>query len=318
MVLWWLAACGGDDTKTDDGTTPTTPAAHTGGPTDTETDTTPTDTETTPPAHSGGGEHTALPPLLDYRTPGPYSVDTLDTTSAATSCRPMDVSVYTPVGAPGGPVVVVAHGFSGRRRDMEGWGQHFASWGFTALVPQMCHATPLNVDHEQNGLDLVALAADLAPGQAPFYVGYSAGGLAALVAAAEDAGAGGNLGLDMVDAFGIGARFAPGLTAPAADLYSEPSACNTRNNGVPLYDGIGAPTLSIPGADHCDWMNPTQAACAFVCATGPDEPRIPQAIATLATSWLLWQGGLDAQAARWWTPGADGYDQLVADGWMVP
>jgi dienelactone hydrolase len=321
MVFWWWAACGGDDTKTDTdgGTTPAPHTAHTGAPTDTEP--TPTDTEPTPPVHTGGGgggEHTGLPALPEYRTPGPYAVDTVDTSSTATSCRSMAVTVYTPVGAPVGPAVVVAHGFSGQRRDMEGWGEHFASWGFTALVPQMCHSTPLNVDHEQNGLDLVALAAALAPGQVPFYVGYSAGGLAALVAAAEDPGAGGNLGLDMVDAFGVGGRAIPGLTAPAADLYAEPSACNTRNNGVPLYDGVGAPTLQIPGADHCDWMNPYQASCAFLCATGPEETRIPQAIATLATSWLLWQSGLDAQAARWWTPGADGYEQLVTDGWMVP
>ncbi len=314
MLVFALAACTPDD-PTDDAPTPTpdptgdsavhsAAAGHTGAAGHT--------------AAAGPTADTGPAPLPDYRTPGPYAVDAQDTTSAATSCRSMAVSAYAPVGAPAGPVVVVAHGFTGRRTDMEGWGAHFASWGFTALVPSMCHSTPLDVDHRQNGLDLVALAADLAPGQVPFYVGYSAGGLAALVAATEDPGAGGNLGLDMVDAFGIGARAAPGLTAPAAALHAEPSSCNSRNNGVPLYDGVGAPTLAIPGADHCDWNNPAQPSCAVLCATGPDEPRIPQAIATLATSWLLWQSGLDPVAARWWTPGADGYDQLVADGWIAP
>lgn len=317
MLVLALVACTPDDPPADDvdGSTPpghTAAATHTGAP----------GAHTgAPGSHTGGATptgDTGPAPLPDYRTPGPYGVDTTDTASSATSCRSMGVTVSTPVGAPPGPVVVVVHGFAGQRADMEGWGTHFASWGFTALVPQLCHATPLDVDHRQNGLDLVALAADLAPGQVPFYVGYSAGGLAALVAATEDPGAGGNLGLDMVDAFGIGARAAPGLTVPAADLVAEPSACNSRNNGLPLYDGIGAPTLAIPGADHCDWNNPAQPSCARLCATGPDEPRIPQAIATLATSWLLWQSGLDPVGARWWTPGSDGYEQLVADGWITP
>jgi hypothetical protein len=314
-MLWtWWVGCTGDESEPKESTPDqdhSAVAAHSSEPT----------TDTEPPAHSAHSAlptETALPPLDTFRAAGPYTVDTQDLASTGTSCRSMAVSVYTPVGGPGTHVVVVAHGFAGRRDDMEGWGAHLASWGLTALVPTMCHASPLDVDHRQNGLDLVALAAEQAPGQTPFYVGYSAGGLAAMVAATEDPGVGGHLGLDMVDAFNIGVRAAPGLTMPAADLFAEPSACNSRNNGLPLYDGVGATTLGIPGADHCDWNNPYQASCDRLCATGPDEPRIGQAIATLVTSWVLWQSGLDPRASEWWLPGEEGYEQLVSDGWITP
>lgn len=309
MVMGWLAACDGSKSpprQTPGHTAAESPAPHSAAEAD----------HTAVLAHSA--THSAPDPLPTFREPGPFTFTTQDLTSAATSCPDQEVWVYTPDGGPGTDVVVVAHGFGGRRGDMVGWGEHLASWGFTALVPSMCHARPLDVDHRQNGLDLVALAADQAPGQVPWYVGYSAGGLAALVAATEDPAAGGHLGLDMVDAFGIGAGAAPSLAVPAADLFAEPSACNSRNNGVPLYDGQGVPTIGVPGADHCDWMNPPLPACDLVCATGPDEPRIREAITTLATSWLLWQSGLEPGAAAWWTPGSEGYDTLLADGWITP
>ncbi|MCB9688054.1 MAG: hypothetical protein H6735_23640 [Alphaproteobacteria bacterium] len=279
-------------------------------------------------AHSGTASthtgtpttHTGTPPTpVDYAATGPHAAVRSEVTARDTSCRGgMRVIRFDPDGSPPSAVVVVAHGFSGSPGQVVGWGEHWASWGLTVLVPDLCHSLPWNVDHEQNGLDMVALAAELAPGLPPAYAGHSAGGLAALVAAATDAGAAAHLGLDAVDAFGIAGRTIGDLAAPAAQLYAEPSACNASNNMLAIYDAAGVPTVRVVGSDHCDWLRPADPSCALVCATGPRDPQIAPTIDRMSTAFLLWRTGLDVSAATWWTPGEAGWDDLVASGAIVP
>jgi pimeloyl-ACP methyl ester carboxylesterase len=218
---------------------------------------------------------------------------------------------FTPGG--GGPLVIVAHGFSGSRGWMTGWGAHLASWGLDVVVPDLCHSTVFDADHERNGLDLIELAAEI--GGEALYVGHSAGGLSAYVAGAADPLALGHLGLDTVESSGVGAEYAP-IAAPAALVAGEPSTCNTQGNSLSLYTHVDV--LRVTEADHCDFTSPEQALCTFGCPEGGDEAWIDPAIVSLTTSWLRWRAGLDAAAAGWWTPGEAGYESLVGPGFVVP
>ncbi len=332
LLALWACSSGSTGDAADPDRSPTDAGLHSAIPT------TPTaDTGGTPPpghsaAHHSSAPHsaahsaarvptgdTAAPRPPDYRSPGPHAATRTRVTSSATSCRGGTVADrFEPDGVPSSTVVVLGHGFSGSRGDMVGWGEHWATWGLTVLVPDLCYSLPWNVDHVQNGEDMVALAADLAPGAPVLYVGYSAGGLSALVAASVDPASAGHLGLDAVDAFSIAGRYASGLPAASADLHAEPSACNSSGNMLPIYDREGLPTVRVVDADHCDWMWPVPAGCRLACAQGPQVASIDRSIRSLSTSWLLWRSGLDPSAAAWWTPGEAEWDTLVSDGWIVP
>lgn len=223
-----------------------------------------------------------------------------------------------PVGSGPEVIVILSHGFQGSPGQVIGWGPHYASWGLPVIVPRLCHATIFDVDHAQNGLDLVALAAELEPGARALYVGHSAGGLASFVAAAADPEAAGHLGLDTVEAFGTGAAVVGDVVVPVADLAGEPAACNSQGNAISLYQQAAGQVLRVVDADHCDYLNPPDLLCSLGCSAGPDTPSITPAIITLSTSWLLWRGGLDPDAARWWTPGEPSHDALIEQRWIQP
>ena len=48
-----------------------------------------------------------------------------------------DVTIFWPEAAAPVPLVIVAHGFARRGRNMAGWGQHLAQAGFLAAVPDL-------------------------------------------------------------------------------------------------------------------------------------------------------------------------------------
>ena len=79
---------------------------------------------------------------------------------------------------------------------------------------------------------MVAVSRKLKTGR-DIYVGFSAGGLAAMVAANLGINTPAVLNLDMVDNQGLGKKIAPNLTVPFYGLIAAPSACNVNNNGLP-------------------------------------------------------------------------------------
>lgn len=337
-LLGPLAGCPGDAPE---GTDTDPPATDTDGPSTgtTEAGTPPADSTassgeatTTPStsADSGSDDTTAGEPTgdgststgivdepgPDLREQGPYAVRTSSGTAALPGCS-MAYDLRTPAGLDEAPVVVLAHGFQGNRGTMAGWAEHWASWGVRVVTPDLCHATIIDTDHPQNAVDLRALVDELALGPV-IWSGYSAGGLAAVLAAADDDQAVALVGLDMVDASGLGMAAAPGVNVPAFDLVGEPSQCNTTNNGLAVFGAMpSAQALRITEADHCDFQSPADFLCGLTC-TGSnmqfDEGKIMAAILGVSTAAVVWQAGIEPTGAQWWTPGAPWYDELAATG----
>lgn len=296
-----------DSTTTMSSSSGPDPATSTVDPTSADASSESTDAEST------GGP---IEPGPDLRELGPHATSTT-TGSASTSCS-MGYTITAPDDVADAPTVILAHGFQGNRASMADWAAHYASWGLVVVTPDLCHATIIDPDHAQNGVDLVALADHLELA-APIYAGYSAGGLSAVLAAAQDPDALALVGLDMVDSGGLGADVAASIAIPAHDVTAEPAMCNSTANGVPVFGAIpdGA-TLRIVEADHCDFQSPPDAFCGLCSAPNPGftDEQIAASIRGLTTAALLWRSGLDESGAQWWTPGAPWFDMLVEAGAM--
>jgi pimeloyl-ACP methyl ester carboxylesterase len=204
---------------------------------------------------------------------------------------------------------------------MEGWAAAFAAWGVTVAVPALCHSSFTDADHEANGRDLVSLVSVLGMGDA-VYMGHSAGGLAALVAASGDPSAVAVIGLDMTDADGIGAAAAAGVRVPVYGLVGEPSACNSDNNGMASYASITTATaLRVTDSDHCDFENETDWMCSWFCPAGGgsfSDAEIGSTVGALSIAALMEALGLEAQPGAWWAAGGEYYGELLASGAIAP
>jgi pimeloyl-ACP methyl ester carboxylesterase len=126
-------------------------------------------------------------------------------------------------------------------------------------------------------------------------VGFSAGGLSSLLAAATP-GVVGYVGLDPFDrlasdgASGLGRGFARGLQTEAILLRAPPSRCNAQSVAEPW--GALLPRLRydrlIDGASHCDFESPTDWMCRLACgATDPQrEGAVRAALLEAVARWL--------------------------------
>ena len=140
-----------------------------------------------------------------------------------------------------------------------------AAAGIPVATLDFCNMHVWSGRHQQNGLDMVALARDLGASRV-IYAGFSAGGLAAVVAGRNDPRALGVVALDLVDAKGIGVRAASGLEVPLLGLAGEPTNCNARGNGLAVFAASTQAQVSrIKGAGHCDFESPSDALCALLC-----------------------------------------------------
>ncbi len=113
-------------------------------------------------------------------------------------------------------------------------------------------------------------------------------GLAAYLAAGQDDAAVGYLGLDSVDAGGLGANADP-ADIPALFLLAEPSLCNARGNFRAIIDNLHqSRTVVLTGASHCHLELPYDQRCSWVCGRSSDEEtRALQARAIATTlDWL--------------------------------
>jgi pimeloyl-ACP methyl ester carboxylesterase len=203
--------------------------------------------------------------------------------------------VHRPLGRDGGALVLLAHGFLRDLRTMRGWASHLASHGVATAVVSFCNSSPFDGRHDRNAADLRALADALLPGDGKvLYAGFSAGGLAALLAAADDPRTVAYLGLDAVDSGGLAIR-ATGLAPPALFLLAEPGACNAEANmAAPAATIAAARSVRIPYATHCHFEDPYAPLCERLC--GRLEPpeaahAIRATIRSLATAWVLEHAG---------------------------
>jgi pimeloyl-ACP methyl ester carboxylesterase len=249
----------------------------------------------------------------DYRKRGPHSFTVLNGAfQPAASCWAA-YTLHEPVGKVGSVLVVLAPGFTRKRQTLRGWGRHLASWGIPAATLDFCDAKPWRNDHRKNGGDMVVLAGHLRYDQA-IYAGYSAGGLAAMMAGNLDKRAVAIFGLDPVDWRGRGAKLAAGLTVPTFGLIGEPSPWNARNNATAIYKNApDSRLLKVQEADHCMFEFPTDPLCNLVRGNKPKQLarfQIKEAILALSTAFLLWQTGLAAEAADWWHASQNNYEYL--------
>jgi len=260
-------------------------------------------------------------PGPDFREAGPFATETSTASASLPSGCSMNYDRYTPVDADAPPTVILAHGFQGSRATMAVWAEHLAGWGLEVIAPDLCHATIFDADHAANGGDLVALAAQLGVAT-PAYAGYSAGGLAAVLAAAQDGTTRALLGLDMVDSGGLGMSAAPAIVAPAFDLIGDPSMCNESNNGHAVFNATADPrVLAVVAADHCDFQSPADALCGGLCGGGGagaiDDATIASTVVGMSTAFLLWRSGLDDTGAQWLAPSGHWYGVLSDAGFVA-
>jgi hypothetical protein len=97
--------------------------------------------------------------------------------------------------------------------------RHLASWGLSVVNVEFCNSELWAVNHDRNGSDMVAVSRKLHAGNV-IYTGFSAGGLAAIVAAHSDNNTLAFFGLDIVDNQGLGKKLEPRLKVPFKGLVA--------------------------------------------------------------------------------------------------
>lgn len=172
--------------------------------------------------------------------------------------------------------VVLAHGFTRTRGTMAGHAATLAQDGYWVVVPDL----PYVFDSRDNALALRDLIQQLQHGVAGepldrfVLVGFSAGGLSALLAA-DAPGVVGYVGLDPFDRpGGVGLEAARKLTIPGFLLRGPSAACNAYSIAEPWVKAL--PNLvedrQIAAASHCDFEAPTDRLCTLVCGgTNPQN-----------------------------------------------
>jgi pimeloyl-ACP methyl ester carboxylesterase len=226
----------------------------------------------------------------------------------------LEYGVFEPAVAESDTPVLLAHGFMRSIDDMAETAEHIASWGVTVYTVPLCTNT-FAIDHAANGAAMAALGQALAPSGA-VYAGFSAGGLAAFVAAATDPNTVAFVGLDAVDNANLGLGVADQLGAPARGAIAEPGQCNTNNNFLPVYDELpGAPVIRIADAQHFDFETDAcgvgDLGCSFCAPAGPETRALALG---MATAGVLLETGADPGGATWWQPGGSFFDMFVQQG----
>jgi dienelactone hydrolase len=201
------------------------------------------------------------------------------------------VDLYLPESAAPAPLVIIAHGFMRRRHSMSGWGQRLAQAGLIAAAPDL----PTRADHLRNARYLSELKAQLCqadpqrPAVDPLRVGlmgFSAGGLESLLAAATNPDLAIWVGLDPVDWKDAGTKAAPQVKCPAVVLTAEASACNAQGNARSIIAALPrCEHTRIPGAVHVDAEWPTDWMAEIVCGRSKEQQR--SEFRRLATAALL-------------------------------
>ncbi len=235
--------------------------------------------EATVPAHDAA-----------FARPGPVAWSVAEgTLRSATGCT-VAYEVLEPV-TPADATVVWTHGFLRDGASMRGWGELAASHGLRSVVVSTCASSPFAGRHDRNADDLRAVADAVVGPDAPvLYAGFSAGGLASLLAAADDPRTVGVLGLDAVDSGGL-AEGALGLAIPALFLAGDPSSCNAQGNLLPVAERLAeARVVPVPYATHGDFELPHDPLVDRLCGRAePAEAReaLRTAIRGVAIGWLL-------------------------------
>jgi dienelactone hydrolase len=180
--------------------------------------------------------------------------------------------LYHPPGMSGAAQVVLAHGFLRNRERMQDLARALAEAGYATAAIDLCNMRPWDGAHEVNAADMRLTAQTLGrPGVV--YAGFSAGGLAALLAARTDSDSLGVVVLDLVDQRDLGRQAAADLRVPVVGLFGAPSRCNANGNGLPVLAGaVDVEVERFANATHCDFESPTDNLCRLFCEPGDRDP----------------------------------------------
>ncbi len=186
-------------------------------------------------------------------------------------------------------MILLAHGFKRKLSTMRGWARQWSELGIPVVIPSLCRSSWFKGRHDQNADDLRALREQLEIDKV-IYAGFSAGGLAAYLAALEDPATFAYLGLDPVDSGKLGINSDKSLTVPALFLLAKPSACNGRNNFLPVIKQLETGDLvRFDKATHCHFEWPYDRKCSLACGRSDKDAIADRQdeIRERANSWLI-------------------------------
>lgn len=224
-------------------------------------------------------------------TDAPATLVVDSTVSLSLDGRQTVADVFSP-GRPSSTAVVFVHGFMRGRATFADHARAVAAEGVLAVVPDMPYLT----DSRRNAQALADLIAQMRSGrlgpavERVVLVGFSAGGLAALLAA-DTPGVVAYLGLDPFDRpGGVGLEAARKLDKPARLLRAPSGACNAFAISAPWSGALRRMEGErvIDNASHCDFESPTDGLCELVCgrADAQRQEIVRRAILQAVRDWL--------------------------------
>jgi len=255
----------------------------------------------------------------DYRSRGAAAYDCLEEMHVSSSGCKVTYTYFKPRERSNDVLVILGHGFMRSKKRMAPLAGHLASWGLPVVNLEFCNSKFWAGNHDLNGADMVAVAQKIHTGKV-IYVGFSAGGLAAILATHLDHNTLAFFGLDMVDNKGLGKEKAPNLMVPMYGLMAAPSACNAKNNGLDIYAlASQSKVMEVMDSSHCHFEFPVDGKCSLVCGRGEkrlSRETIQQTIVGLTTAFLLWQSGIDPNGETWWSERQLNYVSLREAGYI--
>ena len=184
-----------------------------------------------------------------------------------------DYRIYQPAQTTTSTTIVIGHGFLRDQDNMIGLSRALANRGIPAVTLDFCNMRPWNGHHQRNAQDMAHLANLLGRSDNIIYAGFSAGALAALLAADDSTRA--ILALDLVDQDNLGRDAIEQLTAPLIGLAGPPSACNANNQAEDIFSMRNDRQLEslsiVAGASHCEFESPSNWLCEVACGDDDSE-----------------------------------------------
>lgn len=151
---------------------------------------------------------------------------------------------------------------------MSGLSRALADQGIQVVTLDFCNMRLWNGHHQRNAYDMRSLATQLDIADDVVYAGFSAGALAAVMAA--DNGTRAILALDMVDQDDQGLEAIKSLSTPLIGLSGPSSSCNANNNAKAVFDtrknDPQSRLVQLEGVSHCDFETPSDWLCELVCS----------------------------------------------------
>ena len=147
---------------------------------------------------------------------------------SATGCQ-YDYRVYEPENLSTSTTIIIGHGFLRDQDNMVNLSRALANHGIRVSTLDFCNMHFWNGGHQQNARDMKDLARNIMANDDVIYAGFSAGALAAVLAADNNTRA--ILALDLVDQNDLGLDAITRLSTPLIGLAGAASSCNADNNG---------------------------------------------------------------------------------------